>query len=306
MDMGAEGQPLQVSLFNLLKNEYGEELPVVSLTKIALVEISHILEATVLHNKMPSMVFTGFQESKYWRREVQRYRELAGIAHSIYIFSGGALNFDAKNDTNLVKVTLANDDFLRQEWFLIVLTHEFSVLLCGLDRLEVTEREAERVFDTVLTFEPEVIAHTLDLLEGVLENYAPQRMQQIQEGRHLFPPVSPRPHYISLLTAQFTEQAGLYRATRRQLDQEQAMRATISRLLHDASQPVTTLLALLDLSKQLGEVLPEDLDMLIETGYALRQILDELREVTRYSTRKYGEVEYLDTGKPIFGTNSNN
>lgn len=306
-DEAASNSPVSASLYRLLRNDYGDKLPVAQLTKAALVEISHALEDTVLSNQQPAMVFTGFQQSSHWLEEIKRYRELAGTVHSVCVFSGPASQefLNQKEDlsiqqeaelahSNLVQVTLAKDELLRQEWFLIILTHGYSVLLCGLDRLEAVEREADRVFDTVITFEPEIISHSLDLLEGVLANYRQDKLEQVRQGRQVFPPVNPSPRYVSLLIGQFMGRAGLYRPIMRRLDQEQAMHATINRLLHDASQPLTTLLTLLDLSKQLGEVMPEDLDSMIEVCDILQQLLNEMRNTSRYKTSQYAGTEYLE------------
>jgi len=304
--------PLKVSLFQLLKQEFGEELPVARLTKAALVQMSHALEGVVINHGLPAVVFTGFQQSSYWLKEVKRYRDMAGLAEAICIFSGPPSPTLAENAktaqqvtqaaeaVDTVHVTLADDDALRQEWFLIVLTSEFSVLLCGLDQLEPVDREADRVFDTFISFDPAVVGPSLNLLEGVLAHYRQDKLAQVQQARRHFPPVMPTPRYLSLLTTQFVEQAGYYRKIARQLDQEQAMRATINRLLHDSSQPVTALLALLELSKQSGEVLPEDLDTLLEASYDLKQILSQLRNTTQFSNKKFHDIDYLDTGEPIF------
>jgi rsbT co-antagonist protein RsbR len=300
--------PLQISLFKMLQANLGDSLAIARLNKAALVEISHALENTVLSNRLPSMVFTGFQESSNWRREIARYRELAEIAHSVCIFSGGPLSFPDQTDAQkgaypeieMAKVTLAKGDALRQEWFLLVLTKEFNILLCGLDQLESVDREADRVFETILSFDPVIITHTLDLLEKILEHYLPEKLTQIQEGRKLFPPVIPNMKYLSILTTQFVGQAGMYDKVRRRIDQEQAMRATINRLLHEASQPVTTQLTLLELCQQLGEVLPEDLETIFRSSQELKQLLEELSKVSSFNLKKFEQIEYLDTGKPIF------
>ncbi len=295
-------EPLQVSLFRLLQKEYGPNLPLACLTKASLVELSHFLEATVLKNRLPAMVFTGFQQSKYWQEEIQRYRELAELTHSLCVFSGPVTQAQNEKDgqeIDMVVVRLTPDDALRQEWFLIVLTKDFSVLLCGLDRLEPTEREADRLFDTIITFEPAVITRSLDLLEEVLARYRPDRLAQVREGRQLFPVVSPTPAYLTLFIGQFLEQSSRYRLKAKQLDQEQAMRATIARLLHDASQPLTTLSSLLELSQRLGEISLEEVDILAEASNELIVILERLREVNKFHTSKYDNTYYLDTGKPL-------
>jgi DICT domain-containing protein len=130
-----EGKPpLNISLFELFRDAFSNRLTPLRATKVTLVDISHSLEELVIADRLPAMVFTGFQESSYWRKEADRYLKMAGIAHSISIFAGG-MPPEAPG-SNYLHVRLSYNDTLRQEWFLLILTHHFSVLLCGRDRLE--------------------------------------------------------------------------------------------------------------------------------------------------------------------------
>jgi rsbT co-antagonist protein RsbR len=300
----AKTEPVNLSLFRLLKTEFGDNLPVSRLTKAALVQISHALEGVVLEHQLSAMVFTGFQESSHWRQEVQRYRELAGLVHSVTIFAGPPASAPATPvpddlPLNTLQVTLAENDLLQQEWFLIVLSQEFSVVLCGLDQAVPVEREAERVFDTILTFEPKVTERTMQLLEGVLVNYRPDKLALIQEGQKLFPPVAPSPHYVSLLTAQFVEQTGYFQPVMRQLDQLAAMRATINRLSHEVGEPLTILVNLLEMAASPTDFTKEDFEAMVKAGNKLKALVDQLRKVNQFSIKKFENIEYLDTGKPL-------
>jgi len=81
--------PIQISLFATLSNQMQAVFPVFRASKATLVDISHTLEDCILVNKLPSVIFTGFQESSHWRAETQRYLDLAGIASQVCIFAGG-------------------------------------------------------------------------------------------------------------------------------------------------------------------------------------------------------------------------
>lgn len=300
-----QSEPLKLSLYRVLQKEFGTQLKPIQQTKAALVEISHALEGTILDNNLPGMIFTGFQESSYWVKEVNRYRELAGLVQTMAVFSGlPKLPAAPSNNTEIptlstVMVTLSDGDLLRQEWFILAVTTEFSVLLCGLDRAEPVNREPDRVFDTVLSFEPAVIERTLNLLEEVLAHYRQDKLDQLREGRRLFPVLPPSPAYLSLLTTQFLQQSNYYRKVVRQLDQNEAMYATIRRLLHDASQPTTTLLALLELSQQIGEVDLDDISVMLQSSNELKEILDRLRQVSQFRKTTRDDADFLDTGEPL-------
>jgi PAS domain S-box-containing protein len=180
---------MQLSLYQLLRLELGDKLPIIRCTKSTLVHLSHTLEDMVLTRELPALMFTGFQESSYWRAETQRYRTLATLAQQVCIFAGKPLPPDSA--ANALQITLASDDPLRQEWFLLILTEQFAVLLCGQDQLTFAEDEALRQFDTILSFDPDVIAPSLDLLDGVIARYRPDLLDQLQAARRRFPLVSP-------------------------------------------------------------------------------------------------------------------
>lgn len=83
--------PLQISLFELLRDEFGASLAPIRCSKATLVHLSHTIEDTVLRQHIPALLFTGFQQSSHWRRETERYRALAEVAQQVCIFAGGTL-----------------------------------------------------------------------------------------------------------------------------------------------------------------------------------------------------------------------
>ncbi|MEO7910392.1 MAG: ATP-binding protein [Roseiflexaceae bacterium] len=191
---------LDVSLFKLLRQEFGDALAPVRCTKATLVHLSHTLEDLVLREQLPALLFTGFQESSHWREETERYRALAAIAQQVCIFAGGTL--PPESSAKELHVILRGDDPLRQEWFVVLLCAEFSALLCGQDRQAPASEEATRQFDTLWSFEPEVIERVLDLLERVVANYRPERLAVLQDARAAFPPISPNSKVITTFTTE--------------------------------------------------------------------------------------------------------
>jgi PAS domain S-box-containing protein len=186
------------SLFELLHRQIGDRLPVTTLTKSTLVHLSHTLEDTVLRERLPAVIMTGFQESSYWRQETQRYQALAGVARQVCIFAGEPL--PPESSASQIHIELAEDDFLRQEWFLLILSDKFCVLLCGLDRQTSTANEAIREFDTVWTFDGDVIEVALDVLEGTIKRYRPDRLEMLREARAAFPLIPPDNALVTSLT----------------------------------------------------------------------------------------------------------
>ena len=180
--------PIAVSLFSILKSQLGERVTPFQATKTSLVDISHSFEDAVLVHRLPSVVFTGFQESSYWKQETERYLKLAGIASQICIFAGGTPSVPEEKH---IAVTLRGEDPLRQEWFLLILCTQFSVVISGLDNQRPFTEEATRSFETILSFEPAVINAALDYILPVVDRYRPDRAAELRAATAQFPPRDP-------------------------------------------------------------------------------------------------------------------
>lgn len=189
--------PIQVSLFSELIDTLGDDAPIIRCTKPTLVHISHQLEDLVLRHQLPAMLFTGFQESSHWQQETARYRELAQMALQVTIFAGEPL--PKESSASQLHVELKGEDPLRQEWFLLILSPQFSVLLCGQDNLKPTEDENTREFDTIWSFDIDLITRTLDRLEDVIAEYRPDRIDALREARRQYPPQTITPHLMAEL-----------------------------------------------------------------------------------------------------------
>lgn len=189
-----------VSLFQLLRETLGERVPFITCSKATLVHISHLLEDQVLSRQIPAMMFTGFQESGHWRKETERYKSLAAVTRQMTIFAGKPLPQEV--DVTWLHVQLADDDPLRQEWLLLIVSDMFSALLCGQDKLSSARQEGLRQFDTILSFEPETINLALNALEATIERYRPERLAAIQKARAAY---TIHPPKAGLLASLFTE-----------------------------------------------------------------------------------------------------
>jgi signal transduction histidine kinase len=242
----------QASLFELLRAQFHDSLPLVRCSKATLVHLSHTLEELVLANRLPAMIFAGFQEASHWQQESERYHALAEIVQLVCVFAGGEL--PPERNASQLHVRLRGDDPLRQEWFLIILAREFAVLLCGLDRAEAAE-ESLRQFDTYWSFDPGLIGQALDRLEEAVARYRPDRLAALRHGRASFLPSEPS---VALI-AQFTREMIRYEealqrslsATNRAYEAQLAWRDSISQtLVHDLRTPLQSLVMALDILEQ--------------------------------------------------------
>jgi rsbT co-antagonist protein RsbR len=241
---------LHVSLFERLRSMFGPSLAPLRCTKATLVHLSHAIEDLVLRDKMPAVLFTGFQESSHWRKETERYRALASVAQQVCIFAGGQL--PPESQASEIHVTLRGDDPLRQEWFLALLSSKFAVVLCGQDRQVDAQSEATRQFDTLWSFRPDVVNQVLDMLEGVIAEYRPERLAEIQSARQLYPPGAPDPAIVTQLTGSLIQfEENLHQrlmVTSERLRQQLRWREDLlGTLVHDMRTPLTAISGNLDL-----------------------------------------------------------
>lgn len=193
---------IEQSLYSHLRHHL-PDVPVVQLTKATLVHLSHTLEDIVLRDRLPAMLFTGFQESSHWHDEIERYEQLSEVAQQVCVFAGKPL--PPESAASQLHVELAEGDPLRQEWFLILLSSGFCALLCGQDTLAPVAGEPDRLFDTLWSFEPQVINQALDQMEDVVAHYRPERLITLQEARRHLPPTAPDPALIGRFVADLTQ-----------------------------------------------------------------------------------------------------
>jgi signal transduction histidine kinase len=274
--------PLPLSLFALLREQFGENLPLLRCTKATLVHLSHTIEDLVLANRLPALLFTGFQESSHWRKETERYRALAEVAQQVCIFAGG--NLPPESSASQLHVVLGGDDPLRQEWFLALLSEEFAVLLCGQDQHIGAKSEALRQFDTIFTFDPQVIDQVLDRLEQVIGQYRPERLAQLQAARRTFPPSTPKPEIISHFTREmirFEEQLHhSLAATTSLLDSQLRWRDDLTAtLVHDLRSPLQGLglaLNMLQSKTDWADAKPQDILQIAQSSVRNMAVLIQL------------------------------
>ena len=242
--------PVNISLFRLLKEELGESLPPIQCTKATLVHLSHTLEDLILTQKLPAVLFTGFQESSHWRAETERYRALANVAQQVCIFAGGKL--PPESHASELHVTLSGDDPLRQEWFVLILCTKFAALLCGQDRAVPVNEEALRQFETIWSFEPKIIKQVTDLLEKVVAKYRPDRLEALQKARAAYPPQAPDPAIMTQFTSEIirfeeTLNQKLHRTTAMLTDQLHWREDLTATLVHDMHTPLQGVALALDM-----------------------------------------------------------
>jgi signal transduction histidine kinase/CheY-like chemotaxis protein len=281
--------PPSLSLFDLLAAELGVRLDPIQATKATLVDVSHSLEDLVITERLPAMIFTGFQESGHWREETARYRDLAGVAHQICIFAGGELPIE--QDQRQIHVRLHGPDPLRQEWFLLVLTEQFAAVLCGRDQLTPAPSESDRRFDTLWTFEPALVTRTLELLRAVVARERPDRLADLDAAAARFPPPQPDARLMTLFTTRLindlTQQQQARLHIERVLAYDSRLRSlgqVLSGVAHELNNPLQSILGFASLIADAPAPGPEtsaDASHIVAAAERAQQIVQSLLQLAR-------------------------
>lgn len=162
-------------------------LELARLSKATLTELSHVLENMLIEFDLPATVLTGFQVSRNWVSELARYERLVSpTARSVAVFASGNLG-----DTgNVLGFRLDERSRLTQEWFIIVLSTEFSVALFGEDNPGDVPpaEEMDRVFDAAWTFDPAIVRNLCDVLLHEVRRDHPDRADQVAAAMQQHPP----------------------------------------------------------------------------------------------------------------------
>ena len=156
-------------------------LEMARLSKATLTELSHVLENMILEFDLPATVLTGFQTTRNWTSELARYERLVQPqGRSVAVFASGNLG-----DTgSVLGFEVAEDSPLTQEWFIIVLTDQFSAALFGEDNPDDVPpyEEMDRVFDAAWTFDPQLVGELCDVLVAEVRRGHPERTQSVVDS----------------------------------------------------------------------------------------------------------------------------
>ena len=192
---------LSQSVYSQILAHFPADWQPIRCSKSTLVDLSHSIEETFIGHHLRGVLFTGFQESRHWQQEIERYQQISRYAEQVCIFSGHPLPVESLYGE--IRITLPDNTPLRQEWFVIALTEHFCCVLAGLDSLAPATHESRRMFDTIWSFDPDVITPIMQMLSLLVEDVRPEKAAHIQQALDHYPPIIPDPVYLTLLTLQF-------------------------------------------------------------------------------------------------------
>lgn len=148
------------SIYELLRRANAES-PVLR-DRATMSRISYTIEDMTRIDGAPNRIFAGFQRFSKVLPQVERYRQIAHRAESVYIF--GAPDVDLPVIERVTYVPLKTSDTLSREWFVISTGADFTSALCSVELSQIDDPDHHRHFEGLWTFD----AGMVDILQNWL------------------------------------------------------------------------------------------------------------------------------------------
>jgi DICT domain-containing protein len=144
------------SVYQLVERVQGEKVSAVMYNRGTMNLISYEIENVTRIDRAPNRVFSGFQRFSRFMPQVERYRDLAANAESVYVF--GIQDITPPEIPNVVYIPLEEGSQLAKEWFLISYSDKFASVLATEELSEIDDPDATRQFRGVWSFDVRMAA----------------------------------------------------------------------------------------------------------------------------------------------------
>ena len=162
--------------------------------KSSMIALSRALQDLVITDEQQHLVIANFQHEKYFRRQQQRFQQMASKSQQIYVLGvPEAQSSFAIDSLGYETIPLVPTDTLAGERYLIIIGQQYSACLIVQEKLSfnnVTEKTSianqEEVFEGFWTFDRGITYAAADWLLGRINHYRPELTQKTQKARKLF------------------------------------------------------------------------------------------------------------------------
>ncbi len=160
--------------------------------KTSLTALSHAMEDRVLADSDTPLVIASFQRERFYRQEAHRYRRIASKTDQVYVLAAPETDFTNSSD---IYETIAFEptDSLAQEWHLVVIGKQYTCcLVCAEkpatapDKKATSAMDANRRFEGVWTFDPEVSVKAAEILLERILYYRPELESKIKQAKEKY------------------------------------------------------------------------------------------------------------------------
>ena len=157
--------------------------------KASLTALSHAMEDLVIVGNEQPLVIANFQRERFYRQETRRYNRIAKRSDQVYIMAAPDSDLVATSTPYMVIPFDPNDDFLAQEWHLIVIAQKYSACIVCREfstPVEGVSFDELRQFKGIWTFEREVSKTAAVLLLDRILDYQPQLADKVEIAKQRY------------------------------------------------------------------------------------------------------------------------
>ena len=174
---------LNISIFRSIIGQY-ENLRAVN-TVPMMNAISHSIELQVIKHDLPVNFYAGFERFSKFPAQMRSYGRLGAAARRVYVF--GVSDVKPTPISGVEYVAVEPDSPLAREWFLLVNTPDFWVLLSTEEVAGQDEATGGRKFDGIWSFDATVVERASLLMSQVMGTvYQPVKQRNYdQQNMHI-------------------------------------------------------------------------------------------------------------------------
>ncbi len=175
--MNISGQSLLQNL--LLTNKF---LRAQVYFKASLTALSHAMEDLVIVGNEQPLVIANFQRERFYRQETRRYARIAKRSDQVYVMAAPDSDLVATSNPYTVVPFDPKDDFLAQEWHLVIVAQKYSACIVCREfsaPVEGISFDELRQFKGIWTFDREVSKTAALMLLDRIVDYQPQLAEKV-------------------------------------------------------------------------------------------------------------------------------
>lgn len=123
--------------------------------KSSLTALSHAMEDLVLTEEDSPLVIANFQQERFYRQEIRRYKQIAQKTDQVYVLAAPeAESGFAVDDHPYATIPLDASDSLALEWHLVIVGSSYTAcLVCREQLTNALPMDQARRFEGVWTFD---------------------------------------------------------------------------------------------------------------------------------------------------------
>ncbi|WP_413161488.1 DICT sensory domain-containing protein [Capilliphycus salinus ALCB114379] len=191
-------------LHDLLQNSTRTDLGTQVYFKSSLTALSHAIEDLVLSRGDQPLVIANFQQERFYRQEIRRYREIAQHSDQVYVLAVPEVESNLSVHSEPYEIIpLERDDELAQEWHLVIVASEYSAcLVCREQSQEGDLVDQARRFQGFWTFDTEVSRLAAWWLLEYIVTDSPQLKTKVEQAYEKYQLGSQTSQFVSVRSQQ--------------------------------------------------------------------------------------------------------